>query len=164
MAIGEANRLVTIKRPEEIARMRHAGGILAEVLAALEGELRPDLTTAELDAVAERMIREAGAIPSFLGYGGGRRTDPFPASICVSINHEVVHGIPSPTRVLRDGDLVSVDVGVWLEGLHADSAATFPVGGVSGEAQRLLTVTQQALAAGIAEAATRPIATAIGPR
>ena len=105
------------------------------------------MSTRELDALAEDFIRShPGARPSFKG-----RYD-FPATLCTSINEEIVHGIPSPARVLREGDLLSVDVGVWLDGLHADSAATFPVGPVSGEAQQLLRVTQQALAAGVAQA------------
>src|ERR1700693_2934115 len=93
--------MVTIKRADEIARMRHAGAILAEVLGALEEELRPGVTTAELDEVAERMIRDAGAIPSFLGYGGSRGTIPFPGSIRASLNHEGVHGSSSPPRRRR---------------------------------------------------------------
>jgi len=152
MAIGAAIRLVTIKRPEEVARMRHAGGILAAVLAALEGELRPNVTTADLDAIAERMIRGAGAVPSFLGYGGSRRTNPFPASICVSINHEVVHGIPSTMRWIRGGDVVGLDVGCIWQGWHADAARTFAVGEVTQPLRDLLDATRLGLDAGIAAA------------
>ena len=106
--------MVTIKRPEEVARMRHAGAILADVLRVLAAELSPGVSTIELDEIAERMIRDAGAIPSFLGYGGSRGTIPFPGSICVSLNDEVVHGIPSGERRIRVGDVVSLDIGcIW---------------------------------------------------
>jgi methionyl aminopeptidase len=139
--------MITIKSPREIETMAAAGRIVAETLALVRAHARAGVSTAELDRLAEDFIRShPGARPSFKGLYD------FPATLCTSINQEVVHGIPSPKRVLRDGDLLSVDVGVWLEGLHADSAATFPVDGVSDEAQRLLAVTQQALAAGIAEA------------
>jgi methionyl aminopeptidase len=108
---------------------------------------KPGVSTKQLDRQAEEFIRShPGALPSFKGLYD------FPATLCTSINHEVVHGIPSAKRVLKDGDLISVDVGVQLEGLHADSAATFPVGEVSPEARHLLAVTQEALAAGIAQA------------
>jgi methionyl aminopeptidase len=139
--------MITIKSPREIETMAAAGRIVAETLALVRAHARAGVSTAELDRLAEDFIRShPGARPSFKGLYD------FPATLCTSLNQEVVHGIPSPKRVLRDGDLLSVDVGVWLEGLHADSAATLPVGGVSDEAQRLLAVTQQALAAGIAAA------------
>ena len=104
MPVQALAQMVTIKRPEEIARMRHAGAILADVLVALEAALRPGVTTAELDAIAARIIRDAGAIPSFLGYGGSHGAIPFPGTICASINDEVVHGIPSAERRLRSGE------------------------------------------------------------
>lgn len=127
--------------------MAAAGRIVAATLAVVAREVRPGVSTAALDRIAEQFIRShPGARPSFKGLYD------FPATLCTSINQEVVHGIPSPKRVLKEGDLLSVDVGVWLEGLHADSAATFPVGAVSPEAQTLLKVTQEALAAGIAQA------------
>jgi len=144
--------MVTIKRAEEIARMRHAGTILAEVLAALEDELLPGVTTAELDAIAERMIRDAGAVPSFLGYGGSRGTMPFPGSICASINDEVVHGIPSPKRRIQAGDVVGLDVGCIWQGWHADAARTFAVGPVPGRVLELIDATRLALNEGIAAA------------
>jgi len=144
--------MVTIKRPEEIARMRRAGAILVDVLAALEGELRPGVTTGDLDAIAERMIRGAGAVPSFLGYGGTRGAVPFPGSICASINDEVVHGIPSATRRLRDGDVISLDVGCIWQGWHADTARTFAIGPVSQKVAELLVATRQGMEAGIAAA------------
>jgi methionyl aminopeptidase len=139
--------MITIKSPREIETMAAAGRIVAETLALIGRTVRPGLSTQDLDRQAEAFIRShPGALPSFKGLYD------FPATLCTSINQEVVHGIPSPKRVLRDGDLISVDVGVHLEGLHADSAATFPVGPITPEAERLLRVTQEALAAGIAEA------------
>jgi methionyl aminopeptidase len=139
--------MITIKSAREIETMAAAGRIVAETLALMGRTARPGVSTKELDRVAEEFIRShPGALPSFKGLYD------FPATLCTSINHEVVHGIPSAKRVLRAGDLISVDVGVQLDGLHADSAATFPVGEVSPEARRLLQVTQDALAAGIAQA------------
>jgi methionyl aminopeptidase len=139
--------MITIKSPREIETMATAGRIVAETLALVQRRVRPGVSTEELDRVAEEFIRShPGARPSFKGLYD------FPATLCTSLNHEVVHGIPSAKRLLAEGDLLSVDVGVWLEGLHADSAATFPVGTVSAEAERLLTVTRQALAAGVAQA------------
>jgi methionyl aminopeptidase len=139
--------MITIKSAREIETMAAAGRIVAQTLALIGREARPGRSTAQLDAVAEEFIRShPGARPSFKGLYD------FPATLCTSINEEVVHGIPSPTRVLKEGDLLSVDVGVCLEGLHADAAATFPIGAVTPEARRLLAVTQEALAAGIAQA------------
>jgi methionyl aminopeptidase len=139
--------MITIKSAREIETMAAAGRIVAETLALIGREARPGRSTAQLDAVAEEFIRgHPGARPSFKGLYD------FPATLCTSINEEVVHGIPSPKRVLKEGDLLSVDVGVCLEGLHADAAATFPVGAVTPEARRLLAVTQEALAAALAQA------------
>jgi methionyl aminopeptidase len=139
--------MITIKSPREIETMAAAGRVVAETLALVARHVHPGVSTERLDRLAEDFIRShPGARPSFKGLYD------FPATLCTSINQEVVHGIPSAKRLLRDGDLVSVDVGVWLEGLHADSAATFPVGPVSPEAQRLLQVTRDALSAGVAQA------------
>ena len=132
--------------------MRHAGAILVEVLRVLEGELRPGVTTAELDVIAERMIREAGAIPSFLGYGGSRQTIPFPGSICVSLNDEVVHGIPSRGRRVNAGDVVKLDVGCIWQGWHADTARSFAVGTIPEPLTRLIDATRRGMEAGIAAA------------
>ena len=127
--------------------MAAAGRIVAETLAVVAREVRPGVSTEALDRIAEQFIRShPGARPSFKGLYD------FPATLCTSINQEVVHGIPSSKRILKEGDLLSVDVGVWIEGLHADSAATFPVAPVSPEAQKLLRVTQEALVAGMAQA------------
>jgi methionyl aminopeptidase len=144
--------MVTIKRPEEVARMRHAGAILADVLRVLAAELRPGVSTIELDEIAERMIRDAGAIPSFLGYGGSRGTIPFPGSICVSINDEVVHGIPSGERRIRVGDVVGLDIGCIWQGWHADTARTFAIGTPSERVARLIDATRRGMEAGIAAA------------
>ena len=148
MGMGSA-AAATIKRPAEIARMRRAGVILADILVALRTELRSGVTTADLDAIADRMMGEAGAIPSFKGYGGN---PPFPASICTSINDEVVHGIPSPRRRLADGDVVSVDVGCIVEGWHADCARTWIVGTARPEVAALVDATRRGMEAGIAAA------------
>lgn len=152
MPVLAARRMVTIKRPEEIARMRRAGAILADVLRVLEGQLRPGVSTAELDATAERMIRDAGAVPSFLGYGGARGIVPFPGSICASINDEVVHGIPSAERVIRAGDVVGLDVGCIWQGWHADTARTFAVEPVAPRAAELIEATRRGMKAGVAAA------------
>lgn len=138
--------MIVVKSASEIELMRRAGRIVAEVLDTLEEEVRPGVSTAELDEQAERIIRSRGAVPSFKGYKG------FPATICASMNDELVHGIPSAERRLADGDIFSVDVGAIYEGYHGDSARTFAVGTVSAEASRLLQTTQEALQAGIAQA------------
>ncbi|WP_324668433.1 type I methionyl aminopeptidase [Geochorda subterranea] len=137
--------MIVLKRPDEIARMRAAGRIVGQLLEEIGRRIRPGVTTAELDRFAEAFIRERGAVPSFKGYRG------YPASICTSINEQVVHGIPAARR-LREGDILSVDVGVVLDGYHGDAARTFPVGDVDERALRLLEVTEQALWAGIEQA------------
>jgi methionyl aminopeptidase len=139
--------MITIKSPREIETMARAGHIVAETLALMRRSVRAGVSTLELDNLAEEFIRShPGATPSFKGLYG------FPKTLCTSINEEIVHGIPSAKRVLRDGNIVSIDVGVHLEGLHADAATTVPVGEVSPEANRLLAVTQECLAVGIAQA------------
>ena len=139
--------MITIKSPREVDVMAAAGGIVAETLQLVARHTRPGISTEELDDLAEEFIRShPGAIPSFKGLYD------FPKSLCTSINDEIVHGIPSRKRVVREGDILSVDCGVCLEGLHADSALTVPVGEVSSEVQTLLRVTQEALEAGIAQA------------
>src|SRR5688500_13856900 len=130
------------KSPDEIKVMRRAGKIVADTLDALQEALKPGISTAELDAVAEKVIRAGGASPSFKGYRG------FPASICASPNHVIVHGIPS-TMKLEEGDIISLDVGAFLDGFHADSAWTFPVGEVDSGAAELLKVTEASLDAAL---------------
>jgi methionyl aminopeptidase len=132
------------KSPEEIERMARAGEILVATLELLESKVRPGVSTAELDAIAERFIRSRGGTPTFKGYRG------FPGSICASPNAMVVHGIPGPYR-LKDADVVSIDVGVTLDGWVADAARTFPVGNVSEQARKLLAATEEALHAGVSQ-------------
>ena len=147
--------MITRKSAAEIEKMRRAGRIVAEVLALIESELKPGVSTGYLDGLAERHIRGAGAIPSFMGYLGGGRygkgPQAFPASTCISIDDEVVHGIPGQ-RTIRDGSIVSVDVGAILDGWHGDGARTFLVGEVSAEARDLVDTTRLAIMAGIAAA------------
>ena len=141
--------MIALKSPREIEIMTRAGRIVGETLARLREEVAPGMTTEDLDRIAERFIRShPGASPSFKGLYG------FPKTLCTSIDAEIVHGIPSEKRVLAEGSVVSIDVGVHLEGLHADAATTVAVGRISPEAERLLTVTQAALAAGIEAART----------
>ncbi len=141
--------MVSRKSRREIEKMRTAGRIVAEVLALVESELRPGVSTAHLDRLAERHIRSAGAVPSFKGYG--HRSNPFPASLCISIDDEVVHGIPGE-RQIRDGQVVSVDAGAIYDGWHGDGARTFIVGDASVEVARLIDTTRLAMMAGIAAA------------
>jgi methionyl aminopeptidase len=136
--------VIQLKSPREIEIMARGGRILGATVEMLRREVRPGMSTHELDEMAESFIRShAGATPSFKGLYG------FPGSICVSINEEIVHGIPSRKRVLQDGDIISIDVGVKYDGYHTDSATTVPVGAVPDDSRRLLDVTQQALSAGI---------------
>jgi methionyl aminopeptidase len=134
-----------VKSKDEIDLIRRSSRIVAETLRLLESAIRPGITTKELDEIAETHIRSRGGMPSFKGYRG------FPASICASINSEVVHGIPGQ-RALMEGDIISIDVGVFKEGYHGDGAATFPVGKIGTDAARLLDTTKASLVAGIAEA------------
>ncbi len=139
--------MITIKSPREVETMALAGRIVAETLALVAQHAQPGVNTGELDTIAEGFIRgHAGARPSFKGLYD------FPKSLCTSINHEIVHGIPSRRRVLESGDILSLDCGVCLDELHADSAITVPIGEVSEEAQRLLRVTREALEAGMSAA------------
>ena len=139
--------MITIKSAREVETMAAAGRILADTLALMAGHVAPGVSTLDLDRIAEDFIRShPGARPSFKGLYD------FPASLCTSINHEIVHGMPSSERVLEDGDIISIDCGVCLEGLHADSATTVPVGEVSEDVERLLRVTREALDGGIKQA------------
>lgn len=137
--------MILRKTQDEIGKMRRAGRVVAETIAILHDAVRAGMTTADLDAIAEREIRSRGAIPSFKGYRG------FPATLCTSLNDEIVHGIPG-RRVIRDGDLVKIDCGAIVEGYHGDSAVTVAVGDVAPEASQLIETTERALWAGIAEA------------
>lgn len=142
--------MIALKSDDEIRRMRRSNDIVAQVLQNMREWVQPGVTTAELDEKAEALIRDRGAVPSFKGYPPGS-AHPFPASICASVNDELVHGIPGP-RVLKDGDIISVDVGAILDGYHGDGAVTLPVGGISEEAVELMAVTEGSLEAGIAAA------------
>lgn len=142
---------IYIKSEAEIAVMRKADILVAKVLKEVREHARPGVSTLELDRLAEDLTREAGAKPAFLGYQGAGPY-PFPASLCTSINEEVVHGIPSAERVLEDGDIISVDFGVLLDGFYGDAAITIPIGKVSPTAAKLVRVTKEALERAIGQA------------
>jgi methionyl aminopeptidase len=135
--------MIEIKTPTELQAMRAAGEIVARTLALLTAAVRPGVSTAELDELAEQTIRDAGAVPSFKGYHG------FPASICASVNEQVVHGIPARSQVLIEGDLISIDCGAILDGWHGDSAVTVPVGSAIPADEALSEATRQSMLAGI---------------
>jgi len=137
--------MIICRSAAEISRMRAASQLVAAVLSELETAVAPGVTTADLDRLAERLVREGGAVPAFKGYRG------FPATLCASVNDEVIHGIPSPSRKLVEGDVVSLDVGVQLNGYFGDSALTVPVGRVPETSMRLLRVTQESLERAIAK-------------
>lgn len=137
--------MIICKSAAELELMREAGRIVAETHQLLKKAIQPDITTKELDQIAEDFIRSQGAIPSFKGYNG------FSGSICASVNDELVHGIPGP-RKLRNGDIISIDIGAQYKGYHGDSAWTYGVGTISETAQKLLEVTERSLYAGLAEA------------
>lgn len=134
---------VTVKSPREIELMAQAGRILERVHNELGRALHPGMTTKQIDELGEELIRSYGCIPSFLNYNG------YPASICVSVNDEVVHGIPSPHRFIREGDIVSLDAGVIYKGYHSDAARTHGIGGISEEARKLIEVTRESFFEGI---------------
>lgn len=136
--------MITIKNAAQIAKMREAGAMLHEVLSQIEKKIEPGISTKELDRFAEKLIRSYGAIPSFLNYEG------YPASICTSVDSQVVHGIPSASTILREGQVVSIDAGLILDGWQSDSALTVGVGTISAEAQRLIDVTRESFFAALA--------------
>lgn len=135
--------MIVCKSAAELQQMRTANALVAEILADLASHVQPGVTTAELDRIAEKRVREAGAVPAFKGYRG------YPATLCASVNEEVVHGIPSDQRRLADGDVISLDMGVLLDGFYGDSAVTVGVGRISAQASDLLRVTEEALYRGI---------------
>lgn len=137
--------MIICKTPREIEIMREAGRIVALTHQELQKHIQPGITTKELDAIAERFIARHDAIPSFKGYNG------FPGSVCASVNEELVHGIPG-NRVLKDGDIISIDIGAKINGYHGDSAWTYPVGNIDEETQSLLDVTEKSLYLGLEEA------------
>lgn len=138
--------MITIKSKAEIEKMREAGRITGLALVEVSKHIRPGVSTKELDKVAYDFIKKQGATPSFLNYNG------FPASICASVNDEVVHGIPRKDRILKEGDIVSIDVGAYKNGFNGDAARTYPVGKISDEAARLIEVTKQSFFEGIKNA------------
>jgi methionyl aminopeptidase len=145
---------IYLKSPDEIAIMREAGRIVARAHAAMREAVRPGISTAELDKIGDTVLRDHGATPAFLNYP--KKDAPnFPASITASINNELVHGIPSPTRILKDGDIISLDIGCHYQGFVGDAAFTYAVGAVPASVQRLLNVTEKALYVGI-EASVLP--------
>lgn len=137
------DRRIELKSAADLARMRRAGRVAARALAAVGRAVQPGVSTAELDRVARETIKAAGATPTFLGYLG------YPATICASINEEVVHGIPNPKRILKEGDVIGIDVGATLDGFVGDTAATFPVGKIAEDREALLDTTREALRRGI---------------
>lgn len=140
--------MIKIKSRQEIDKMRAAGKILAETFLVLKEHIKPGITTYELDSIAKKFIKSNNALCSFKNYNG------YPASICTSVNEQVVHGIPSKNTVLSDGDIISVDIGVLYQGFHGDSAKTFAVGNISDEAQRLIDVTKESFYRGLSCATT----------
>ena len=137
--------MVTLKTPEQVAKMREAGKVVAAMLAATRDAVHPGVTTLELDRIAAEVLKRAGGVSSFLGYYG------YPNTICTSVNEQIVHGIPSK-RKLKEGDIIGIDAGAIIDGWHADAAITVPVGQVSAEARTLIAVTEEALRKGIAAA------------
>ena len=135
--------MIPIKNAAQIAKMREAGAMLHEVLTQIKGKIEPGITTKELDRFAEKLIRSYGAVPSFLNYEG------YPASICASVDSQVVHGIPSASTVLKEGQIISIDCGLILDGWQSDSAFTAGVGKISDEAQRLIDVTEESFFAAL---------------
>ena len=138
--------MVSLKTARELSLMKDACRISAEALRAAGEAVKPGISTLEIDTIVRQYIEKQGATPSFLGYGG------FPASACISVNNVVIHGIPKPTTVLKDGDIVSIDTGACDRGYHGDNAYTFPCGSISAEAQRLLDATRESLYEGIKQA------------
>ncbi|CAI3568155.1 type I methionyl aminopeptidase [Clostridium neonatale] len=134
--------MIIIKNDNEVSLMRKAGKIVGKTLLLLENEIKPGITTAELDKIAEEFITKHGAKPSFKGLYG------FPSSLCISVNEQVIHGIPGE-YMLKDGDIVSIDCGACIDGFHGDAARTFPVGNISSDAQKLIDITKESFFKGI---------------
>jgi len=144
--------MIIVKTDREIEMMREAGRIIAAVLDGMKTMIKPGVTTLELDQWAEQTILRMKGKPAFKGYGGGENRAAYPATICASINEEVVHGVPSRERILQEGDIIGIDVGSCYQGYYSDGAWTYAVGPVSSEARRLMTTCKNALDAGIKEA------------
>lgn len=149
---------IMLKSRQQIAQLREAGRVVAETYEALRPHVAPGVSTAELDKIAEDFIRSRGAVPSYIGYGavpaskGHPAIPPFPATICVAVNDVICHGIPNQKDILRDGDIIGIDIGAHYKGWVGDSCVTFPVGEISEESRRLLDVAKRAMEIGIAQA------------
>ena len=144
--------MIKLKTPEEIQLMRIAGRVTAEVLDIMREAVRPGISTGELDRIAEEHIRKNNGIPAFKNYKPAANMTPFPGTICASVNEEVVHGIPAFSRILQEGDIISVDVGAYVNGYCGDAACTYPVGEISPERMNLLKATEESLNRAIAQA------------
>ncbi|MDO4987934.1 MAG: type I methionyl aminopeptidase [Synergistes sp.] len=142
--------MITFKSDRDIAKMRRAGQVVADILKLMRDMVRPGIDTLTLDKAAEDLVARAGAKPAFKGYKASWAPFPFPGTICASVNSEIVHGIPSKDRILEEGDIISIDTGASIEGYFGDAACTFEVGKVSAERERLLTLTHRALHKGMA--------------
>ena len=142
--------MIRLKTEEELLVMRDAGKVVSDVLDELRDVVKPGVSTAELERAAEKRIAESGGKAAFKGYRPSHADRPFPGAICTSVNREVVHGIPSDVRILEEGDIVSVDVGVFLNGYYGDAACTYPVGSVAPDRRKLLEVTEKSLELAIA--------------
>ena len=138
---------IHIKNEAEIEIMRKAGKLLAEIMREIGGQVKPGISTMEIDKLAEELILRCGGAPAFKGYGGG--SNAFPATICASINDEIVHGIRSEDKILKEGDIFKIDIGIEIEGFYSDMARTFPVGEISVEAQKLIEITEKSFWRGI---------------
>ena len=141
--------MALIKTPEEIETMREGGKLLSDALSAAIDAVRPGVSLPELDAIAEKVIRDGGGEPSFLGYQSYPEDEPFPSTICASVNNEIVHGRADREIVLKEGDIIGLDIGCWYKGLCTDMAATVAVGTISEETQKLLDTTKASLLAGV---------------
>jgi methionyl aminopeptidase len=144
--------MIVRKSQSELEKMRRSGGLVSEILAKMKSMVEVGVTTLDLEVVAEKMIRDAGAKPAFKGYYSAAAGTKFPFVLCTSVNDEIIHGMPSKKRVFKEGDIVSIDTGLQLDGYFGDSAVTVPVGKISDENARLLKVTQEALRLGIQKA------------
>ena len=145
---------ISLKSPQEIAQLREAGRLVAEVYEVLRERVMPGVTTGDLDRVAEEFIRRKGAVPIYKGYvpAGGRGIPPFPGTICASVNQVICHGIPSAKQHLKEGDIIGIDIGLGLNGWCGDACVTFPVGNIDRESQRLLDATKRSLDLAIEQA------------
>src|SRR6185369_9863710 len=141
--------MIIVKTKEEIEILREGGKHLAAILHKVKEKAAPGVSTKDLDLYAEKLIKEIGGVPAFLNYRPEGAKVPFPATLCISVNDEVVHGIPSKKRIIKEGDVVSLDLGLKYKGLFTDMAVTAPVGKISGENQKLLDITERALQIGI---------------